>query len=84
MGSQELSLFRLRVVADADPGAVARVLERFQNLNVLPRRVIAEFGTNQTVHIQVDVSGLSEDQLRLIAAKIGQASSIVNAYWHRL
>lgn len=84
MCSQESSLWRLRVVADADPSALARVVERFQNLNVLPRRVVAEFGTNETLHIQVDVFGLSEQQLRLIAAKIAQATSIANVYWHRM
>ena len=81
---EKLSLCRLRVVADNDPGAVARVLERFQNLNVLPRRIIAECTSNDTLHIQVDVFGLAEEQLRLVAAKIRQAPSIVNAYWHRL
>ena len=84
MYREELSLWRLRIVADSDPGAVARVLERFQNLNVLPRRIIAESTSNQTFHIQVDVCGLPEAQLRLVAAKIRQSPSIVNAYWHRL
>jgi hypothetical protein len=84
MCSQELSLWRLRVVADADPSALARVLERFQNLNVVPRRIIAEFGTNETLHIEVDVFGLPEEQLGLIAAKISQATSIANAYWQRV
>ena len=84
MSSQELSLSRLCVVADADPGALARVIERFQNLNVVPRRVIAEFGTNNWLHIQVDVFGLPAEQLSLIATKIGQVPCIVNAYWHRV
>jgi hypothetical protein len=60
------------------------VLERFQNLNVLPRRIIAEFGINDTIHIQVDVCGLPEEQLTIIAAKIGQATCIASAYWHRV
>jgi hypothetical protein len=84
MHLEELSLWRLRIVADNDPGAVARVLERFQNLNVLPRRVIAECTSNDKFYIQVDVFGLPEEQLRLGAAKIRQSPSIVNAYWHRL
>jgi hypothetical protein len=84
MCSQEVSLWRLRVVADADPNTIARVLERFYNLNVLPRRIIAEFATDETLHIQVDICGLAEDQLKLIAAKIGQSVSVVNAYWHRV
>lgn len=84
MCSQELCLLRLRVVADADPGAVARVVERFQNLNILPRRILAEFGSHDLLHIQVDVCGLPETQLTLIAAMIGRAPSIVSAYWHRV
>jgi hypothetical protein len=46
--------------------------------------VIAEFGTNGSLHIQVDVFGLPVEQLTLIAAKIGQAPCIVNAYWYRV
>ncbi len=55
------ALFRLRVVADTDPGAIARVVERFQNLNVLPRRISAEFGIDQIIHIEVDVFGMPEE-----------------------
>jgi hypothetical protein len=84
MSAVEVSLLRLKVVADADPGAIARVIERFQNLNVLPRRVIAEFGIDDIIHIQIDVCGMPEEQLKVIAAKIGSATSIVNAYWHRV
>jgi hypothetical protein len=84
MSSPTVTLFRLRVVADADPAVISRVIERFQNLNVLPRRVIAEFGVNETIHIEVDVCGLAEEQLKIIAAKIGSATSIVSARWHRV
>jgi hypothetical protein len=75
---------RLLVVADADPGAIARVVERFQNLNIVPWRLTAEFSSNELLHIQVDVCGLSDEQLKLIAGKVRQATCIVNAYWHRL
>jgi hypothetical protein len=85
MYSQEnFTFLRLRVVADADPGAIALIANRFRNLNVLPRRLLAEFGTNNVLHIEVDVFGLPEDQLALIAAKIREAPSIVNVYWHHL
>jgi hypothetical protein len=84
MSSLTASLFRLRVVADADPGAIARVIERFQNVNILPRRVIAEFGINETIQIEVDVFGMPEEQLKVITAKICSAASIVSAHWHRL
>jgi hypothetical protein len=81
---QEYSRLRLQVVADADPGAIARVVERFQNLNIVPRRITAEFASNDLLHIAVDVCGVPDEQLMLIAVKIRQAACIVNAYWHRL
>jgi hypothetical protein len=74
----------LRVNADADPGALARVLISFQTLNVVPRRVVAELGTTGTLYIRIDVTGLTERHLSLIAAKIGQVPCVGNAYWHRL
>jgi hypothetical protein len=81
---QTYSRRRLQVVADADPGAIARVVERFQNLNVIPRRLTAEFSSNDLLHIEVDVCGIPDEQLMLIAGKIRQAPSIVTVYWHRL
>jgi (p)ppGpp synthase/HD superfamily hydrolase len=83
MSSPEWSRFRLRVTTEADPGALARVLERFQNLNILPRRVVAELATTGALRIQIDVTGLSEDALSRIAAKLGQVPSVFDAYWHR-
>ena len=67
---QKYSRRRLRVLADADPGTIARVVERFQNLNIIPRRLIAEFASNDILHIEVDVCGLPDEQLALIAGKI--------------
>lgn len=81
--SAPVTLLRLRVCAEADPSALQRVIERFQNLNVLPRRISAEFGTSDTLHIQVDLVGLSEERLTLIAAKIAQAPCVLSAYWYR-
>ena len=75
-------LLRLRVVAEADAGALMRVLERFQNLGVLPRRVIAEFTTTDCLSIQLDVAGLEESRLTLIAAKLGELPCVTRAYWH--
>ena len=84
MSCEEFSLWRLRVVADADPGALARILERFQNLNVLPRRVIAELATTGVFHIEVDVTGVPEEMARLITGKLCQLRSVLNACWHPL
>lgn len=79
---ESFSLLRLRVVAEADAGALMRVLERFQNLGVLPRRVIAEFTTTDSLSIQLDVAGLEEARLSLIAAKLGELPCVTQAYWH--
>jgi hypothetical protein len=83
MGNVEsFSLLRLRVVAEADAGVLMRVLERFQNLGVLPRRVIAEFSSADSLNIQLDVAGLEEARLSLIAAKLGEMPCVTQAYWH--
>jgi len=84
MDSSTVSLLRLRVVAEADPGAIARVIERFQNFNFVPRRVVAEFGSDDKMHIQVDICGMLESQLGLIAQKVAHSTSIIGAHWHRL
>ena len=72
------------MVADADPTAISRVIECFQNLNIVPRRINPEFATNDLLHIEVDVFGLTEEQLSLVASKIGQGVSIYHAHWHPL
>jgi hypothetical protein len=78
------TLLRLRIAAEADPGVLTRVLGHFQNLNVLPHRVVAEFATNGVLHVQLDTSGISERRMSLIAAKMAECVSVVNAYWHWL
>jgi hypothetical protein len=77
-------LLRLRVAAEADPGALPRLLASFQNLNVIPRRVVAELGTGEVLHVQIDIFGLPEKRLEAITAKLGQIPSVLNAYWHHL
>jgi hypothetical protein len=81
---QTFSVLRLRVTAEADLGALSRVLERFQNLNIVPRRVVAEMGTGETLHIQVDIVGMAEERLTRITAKLNEALSIRDAHWHRV
>jgi hypothetical protein len=72
MDSPQHSRRRLQVAADADPGAIARVVERFQNLSIAPQRVTAEFSSNDLLHIEVDVCGVPDEQLMLIINKIRQ------------
>ena len=82
MSSPEFSLLRLRVVADADPAALVGVLQRFQNLNVLPRRVFAELGIAGSIHIEIDIGDVSPETLTLIAEKLRQSLCVANAFWH--
>jgi hypothetical protein len=84
MSSPEFSLLRLHVVADSDPGTLIRVLERFQNLNISPRRVIAEAAAVGTQHIEIeiDIGDLPPQTLTLITAKLRQCIFVQNAHWH--
>jgi hypothetical protein len=83
MSLDELSVLRLRVVADADPTALVRVLERFQNLNVVPRKVLGEVCITGVFHVEVDVTGIAEGTLERIAAKLAGTPCIHSASWHR-
>jgi hypothetical protein len=74
----------LRVTAEADPGALPRLLASFQHLNVVPRRVIAEFGSDDVLHVRIDVAGVPEPRLSILAEKLGQIPTVLSAYWHRL
>jgi hypothetical protein len=82
--SDLLVVARLRVAAEADPSVLGRLIGRLQNLNVLPRRVVAEFGAGNTLHIEVDISGASGLRLSLLAAKLREDVCVLNAYWHAL
>ena len=82
--AERYKLLRLRVATEADPSALARLLGHFQNLNVVPHRVVAEFATTGIMHVQIDVSGLGEQRLAIIAAKVAQSVPVLNAYWHYL
>jgi len=74
----------LRVCADADPAALIRILICFQTLNVVPRRVVAQLGTLETLRVRIHVTHLTEQQLSLIAAKVAQMPSVRNAHWIRI
>ncbi len=82
--SETTKLLRLRVSAEADPGVLPRLLGQFQNLNVIPHRVVAEYATTGLMHVHIDISGLSESRLSLVAAKVRQFVPVLNAYWHWL
>ena len=82
--TETTKLLRLRVSTEADPGVLARLLSHFQNLNLIPHRVVAEFATTGVLHVHIDVSDLSESRVSLIVAKMSQCVPVLNAYWHWL
>jgi hypothetical protein len=82
MSQERWSSYRLRIVAEADPGALARIIERFVNINVIPHKVVLESGISGVLYVEVDVAGLSEAMVNVIVGKIGQVPCIRNAYWH--
>jgi hypothetical protein len=59
-------------------------IDPFRSTSSANQRISAEFASNDLLHIEVDVFGLSEEQLSLVAGKIGKAVSIHHAHWHRL
>ena len=79
---QSYPLLRLRVAAEADAQVFSCVLGRFQNLGILPRRVLAEFSAPDGVYIEVDIVGITEERLSLIAAKIAECPAILRSHWH--
>ncbi len=78
------ALLRVRVTTDGDPSALSRALGYFQNLNVTPRQVNAEFGAGPLMHLAIDICDLPEERISLITAKIAQHPCVVIAYWHYL
>jgi len=72
----------LRVMAEADPSALVRVLMPFQNLNIVPRCVSAELASTRVLHIRVELPGFAEERLTQIAAKLAEFPYVLRAYWH--
>ncbi len=71
------SLLSLRVTAEADPGAIVRVLHPFQNLNINPRRALAQQAI--TVHFQrllaSHLTGTGDCLVRLSSAIVPKESA---------
>lgn len=78
------SRIRLRVAAEADPGALPRILALLHNLSLLPRRIIAECGSGDVIHVQIDFVGVSEDRITRITGLVAQGVHVLNAFWHYL
>jgi hypothetical protein len=78
------ALMQVRVRAEAELGILPRILGQFQTCGALPRRVIAEYASNELVHIQIDIAGLSRERMTLIVAKLNELTSVFEARWHCL
>lgn len=70
---------RLCVLAEQDPGVLLRVLERFSNLNIVPSRVSAVRGPDDEILIEIEVTDIPSATFAIIAAKIVQLPSVLNA-----
>ena len=72
---------RLKVIAEADPGALARILQPFQILNVVPLRFeSARIGADWLeVSVDVDAGEIAVDSFALIVAKLGQLPIVLTA-----
>ena len=65
---------RLKVLVEADPGSLVRVLQFFQARNVTPLRLAAHRLGAEYLQIDIDVADteVSADALRMIVSKIGE------------
>jgi len=75
------SRWRLKVIAEADPGAIARILQPFQSLNIVPFSVRVDRVGNAYLEVGVEITAgdLLSDVFQSIVAKLGQVPSVVAA-----
>ena len=75
------AVWRLKVVAEADPAALVRVLHFFQVLNLVPRRVMMSRlgGDFLEIAIDIDSATCAPDAFRLIVGKVNELPTVVTA-----
>lgn len=75
------AVWRLKVVAEADPGTLVRVLQFFQARNVVPRRAIAWRRGIEFLEIQIDIDAAdcAQEAFRLVVAKINELPIVLAA-----
>lgn len=81
MQYNEAAVLRFKAVAEADPGALVRVLQFFQSQNVVPRHVTARrmSAEYQEIEIEVEAADLASDAFRMVVAKVNQLPSVLAA-----
>lgn len=73
--------WRLKVIAEAEPSALTRILQPFQSLNVIPQRLRVERIGDAYFEVTVDMAAaavLPETQ-RVIIAKLSQLPTVLVA-----
>lgn len=75
----QVAPWRIKLIAEADPGALARVLQPIQGLNIVPRSLRAvRLGVEWLeIEVQIEAAELTNEALRLVAAKLGQLPAVM-------
>ena len=81
MQSDNAAARRLKVVAEADPGALVRVLQFFQGRNIVPRRAFSLRIAREIIEIEVEVdpADCTEEAFRAVVAKVDQLPIVIAA-----
>lgn len=79
MQSEDRAALRLRAVMQADPSALVRVLQFFQDRNIVPVRVASERMGDSYVQISIELDSgeLAPDAFRVVVAKIRELPIVV-------
>ncbi len=72
---------RLRVLAEADPGAIARILQPFQTLNIVPLQLrVDRIGEHYLdLSIEVLTIDIAPESFVTLTAKIAQVPCVMTA-----
>jgi hypothetical protein len=81
MQSDNAAARRLKVVAEADPGALVRVLQFFQGRNIVPRRAASLRIAREIIEIEVEVDAAdcTDEAFRAVVAKVDQLPIVIAA-----
>lgn len=81
MQSNNAAPLRLRVLVEADPGALVRVLHLIQGRNIVPLQVSAQRldAHSLAVEIALDAADLTVEAFRVIAGKIAELPVVLDA-----
>ena len=81
MQSDNAVVWQLRILAEADPGALVRVLQLFQARNLVPRRITAARVDIEFLEIWIDIdpADCAQEAFRLVVAKIGELPIVITA-----